>query len=193
MSIGMAAKIDLIGNLIIYIADYCKKSSTPLYQTKLLKLLYLIDEESVIQNGTPITWLDYAVWQKGPVPTDIYFSKLSHSNAFEKYVSFEDRSNRYLVVKKREFEDNNFSEIELEIIGSILSKYGKLTSDELIAITHKEGSLWSNIVEEKNIKFSQKNHTSNVCIDFSKLIAGDKFKQFNYWAARECLETNLSL
>jgi uncharacterized phage-associated protein len=193
MSIGMAAKIDLIGNLIVYIADYCKKNSNPLYQTKLLKLLYLIDEESVIQNGTPITWLDYAVWQKGPVPTDVYFSKLSQSNAFEKFVSFENRSNRYLVVKKREFENSNFSEIDLGIIGSILTKYGKLTSEELITITHKEGSLWSNIVEEKNIKFSQNNHTSNVCIDFSKLIAGDKFKQFNYWAARECLETNLSL
>ena len=189
----MTVNKDLIGNLIIYIVDYCKNISMPLYQTKLLKLLYLIDEESVRQNGTPITWLDYDVWQKGPVPTDIYFSKIPYANKVNEYVSFEERSNKYLVVKKREFNDGNFSEVDLEIINNVLRDFGKKTSDELIEITHQPGSLWSKIVEEKNVRFSHDNHTSNESIDFFKLIADDKFKRFNYWAARECLETNLAL
>lgn len=194
MCIGMAANKDLIGNLIIYIADYCKNFSSPLYQTKLLKLLYLIDEESVRKNGTPITWLEYAVWQKGPVPTDIYFSKLPNLNKFEEYVSFVERSNKkFLIVKKKEFSDCKFSEIDLEIINNALSIYGKKTSDELIDITHKPGSLWSKIVEEKNIRFSNENHTSNETIDFFQLIADDKVKRFNYWASRDCIETNLAL
>lgn len=193
MCLGMAVNKDLIGNLIIYITDYCKNNSAPLFQTKLLKLLYLIDEESVIKNGAPITWLDYAVWQKGPVPSDIYFSKVAHMNKLNEYVSFEDRANRYLIVKKTEFKNTYFSEIDLSIIDNVLTKYGNKTSGELIDITHKEGSLWSKIVEEKNIRFTPDNHTSNEYIDFSLLIIGDKFKQFSYWAARECLETKLSL
>ena len=193
MCLGMTVNKDLIGNLIIYIADYCKNYSTPLYQTKLLKLLYLIDEESVRQTGTPITWLEYDVWQKGPVPADIYFSKLPYANKVNEYVSFEERSNKYLVVKKKEFNDGNFSEVDLEIINNVLRDFGKKTSSELIDITHQPGSLWSKIVEEKNVRFSHDNHTSNESIDFSQLIANDKFKQFNYWAARECLETNLAL
>lgn len=193
MCLGMNVNKDLIGNLIIYIADYCKKFSTPLYQTKLLKLLYLIDEQSVCETGAPITWLEYDVWQKGPVPTDIYFSKLPHSNKVSEYVTFEERSNKFLVVKKKEFTNNNFSEIDLEIIDKALSKYGRMTSNQLIDITHQKGSLWFNIVESKNIKFSSVNHTSNESIDFLKLINNNKFKFFNYCAARECLETNLAL
>ena len=190
MCIGMTVNKDLIGNLIIYIVDYCRKYSTPLYQTKLLKLLFLIDEESVRQTGTPITWLDYDVWQKGPVPTDIYFSKLPNLNKVVEYVSFEERSNKYLVVKKKEFNDGNFSEVDLDIINDVLRDFGKKTSEELIEITHQPGSLWSNIVKEKNVRFSSENHTSNESIDFFQLIAEDKFKRFNYWAAHECLVTN---
>jgi len=194
MCLGMTVNKDLIGNLIIYIVDYCKNISMPLYQTKLLKLLYLIDEESVRQNGTPITWLEYDVWQKGPVPSDIYLSKFPNLNKVDEYVSFEERSNKYLVVKKKEFNDGSFSEVDLDIIEKVLHVYGGKTSDELIEITHKPGSLWSKVVEEKNIKFSQENHTSDESIDFLQLIAADdKFKRFNYWAARECLETNLAL
>ena len=189
----MTANKDLIGNLIIYIVDFCKNMSMPLYQTKLLKLLYLIDEESVRQIGSPITWLEYDIWQKGPVPAAIYFSKFPHTNKLEEYVSFEERSNKYLVVKKKTFEDTNFSEIDLEIINDVLLKYGKKTSDELIEITHKDGSLWSKVVEEKKIRFTLNNHTSNESIDFLQLIANDQIKQFNYLAARECLETTMAL
>lgn len=193
MCLGMTVNKDLIGNLIIYIVDYCKNNSLPLYQTKLLKLLYLIDEESVRQTGTPITWLEYDVWQKGPVPTDIYFSKLPYTNKVNEYVSFEERNNKFLVVKMKEFNDGNFSEVDLEIINSVLHKFGKKNSDELIEITHQPGSLWSKIVEQKNVRFSHDNQTSNESIDFFQLIADDKIKRFNYWAARECLETNLAL
>ena len=193
MCIGMTVNKDLIGNLIIYIVDYCKKYSMPLYHTKLLKLLYLIDEESVRQTGTPLTWLSYDVWQKGPVPTDIYFSKLPNLNKVVEYVSFEERSNKYRVVKKKEFNDGNFSEVDLDIIDNVLRDFGKKTSEELIEITHQPGSLWSKVVKEKNVRFSNENHTSNESIDFSQLIAEDKFKRFNYWAARECLVTNLAL
>src|SRR5665647_534738 len=137
MCLGMTVNKDLIGNLIIYIADYCKEYSTPLYHTKLLKLLYFVDEESVRQTGTPITWLDYEVWQKGPVSSEVYFSKLPGTNMFDKYVDFLERSKKYLVVKKKSFDDNNFSEMDLDIINKVLAEYGSKNSEELIDISHK--------------------------------------------------------
>ena len=37
-----------------------------LYSTKLIKLLYIIDEKSVLSTGTPISWLTYYVYKMGP-------------------------------------------------------------------------------------------------------------------------------
>lgn len=116
---------------------------------KTSKITFLIDEEAVRATGTPITWLDYDVWKKGPVSTDVYFSKFPNTNKFEDFVSFEERSKKFLVVKKKFFDDNYFSDVDIEIIDHVLSLYGSKTSDELIEISHKDGSLWSRIVEEK--------------------------------------------
>ena len=63
MCLGIQVNKDKIGNLIVLLAGRLK----PLYHTKLIKLLYLIDEEAVKDGGIPITWLDYKAWQYGPV------------------------------------------------------------------------------------------------------------------------------
>ena len=63
MCLGMYTNRNLIGNILILLSTRCK----PLYHTKLLKLLYLIDEEATKRTGTPLTWLSYNVWQFGPV------------------------------------------------------------------------------------------------------------------------------
>ena len=59
---------DKIGNLLSYLT--LKNSSLSL--TKALKLLYLIDEISVLESGSPITFLDYKVWENGPVAHELY-------------------------------------------------------------------------------------------------------------------------
>ncbi|HEY5570416.1 MAG TPA: type II toxin-antitoxin system antitoxin SocA domain-containing protein, partial [Bacteroidales bacterium] len=61
MCIGIQVNKDKIGNLIVLLATRLK----PLYHTKLIKLLYLIDEEAVKEDGVPVTWLEYKVWQFG--------------------------------------------------------------------------------------------------------------------------------
>ena len=70
-----------IGNLLIYIASNIK----PLYHTQLLKLIYLIDEEAVKEDGVPITWLDYKVWKFGPVAQEAY--DLKSGSSFNEYVN----------------------------------------------------------------------------------------------------------
>ena len=57
-----------IGNILLYFAN----EINPLYLTKAIKLLYILDETSVKEIGAPVTWLDYKVWKLGPVPESIY-------------------------------------------------------------------------------------------------------------------------
>lgn len=187
MDIGIASNKDLIGNLIIYIAEKCR----PLYHTKLLKLLYLIDEEAVKEKGTPITWLEYNVWRLGPVPKEIYFSKIENCNSFENYFSFKESNKSYKIVPNKLFDDSEFSSKDLEIIDKILNLYKDKRADQLIKITHQKGSLWSKKVEIKKIKFSDKNTTSLETIDFIELLKDDTLKRMSYFMAKECLTVNL--
>ena len=60
---------------------YLSERISPIYHTQLIKLLYLIDEEAVKDDGVPVTWLDYKAWQYGPVAPDTYYiTKVSHPN-----------------------------------------------------------------------------------------------------------------
>lgn len=71
MNLGIQSNKDLVGNLIILLANRCK----PLYHTKLMKLLFFIDKEATEVKGTPITWLDYKAWKLGPVSPELFYSK----------------------------------------------------------------------------------------------------------------------
>ncbi len=57
-----------IGNLLNYLSTQIPNLS----MTKLLKLLYLIDETAYFRTGVPVTWLDYKVWEMGPVAEELY-------------------------------------------------------------------------------------------------------------------------
>lgn len=158
---------DLVGNLIILLADNIK----PLYFTKLLKLLYLIDEEYTKEYGSPLTWLKYEVWKFGPVPTDIYFSKNIGENRYSKYVSFEYAGeNKKTVHAKAKFSDLEFSDSELKLINKVIKKYQDYKIDQLIEEVHKNGSLWKKAIDKHNLRFSESNKTSDIQLDFSDLL-----------------------
>lgn len=183
MCLGVSVNKPLIGNLIIYIANKCGI----LYQTKLLKLLYLIDEESVRRTGVPITWLEYEVWAKGPVAKDVYYSKNVGENRFADYVSFSRNPNCQVITKKA-FDDSEFTDNQLQIIDDVLSKYGSLSSEDLIQKTHEEGSLWSITKQHYGITFSGARKISDKVINLSQLIKDDGFKLTAYNAALESME-----
>ena len=67
-----------IGNVLVYLADQIN----PLSLTKALKLLYMLDETSVQETGVPVTWLDYKVWELGPVATEIYYELRNNHKEF---------------------------------------------------------------------------------------------------------------
>ena len=187
MSIGILANKDKIGNIMILLAERLK----PLYHTKLIKLLYLIDEAAVKDDGIPVTWLDYKVWQFGPVAPETFYIK-DGDHLFTNYISTIKSDKGTIIVPLVHFDRTLFSEYELEIIDKIISKYGTLTSEELVILTHEQESLWNTTKQENDIDFvNSPANISNVSIDLKRLIAGDKQKLSNYEGAYEMMCFNL--
>ena len=190
MCIGMKINKDLIGHLIVLLSDRCK----PLYHTKLLKLLYLIDEESAKRTGTPLTWLSYNVWQFGPVAEDVYFSKPEGVNKFSKFVRFEHISDgKYIIRPIIEFDDSEFSDLDMQIIDDVIGKYGNLNTKQLIEVTHRKGSLWEKTKKTHAVQFSGQNKTSSVTLNFLELLGDDKFKKTIYYNTIENIELKSTL
>ena len=189
-----------IGNILAFLATQAE----PLYMTKALKLLYLIDETATRQSGSPITWLDYKVWKKGPVASEIY-AELKNNQvifygnqkiALDKFIKIERVFNfknvhqtdiRLLPLVACDFSE--FSEFEEDIIRSIMTKYGGLNSNDLIELLHSEGSRWHQIVTQFNLEehFKLRSDTSDYSIDFIDLIEDDEFLKLAAQAAYESL------
>ena len=187
MCMGIEVNKEKIGNLLIYLADRL----SPLYHTKLIKLLYLIDECAVKECGVPVTWLDYKVWQYGPVSPDIYEIHYK-DNCFSEFVNCEHTARGRIIRPKKKFSNDEFSEYELELIDCVIEKYKYANAEDIIEELHGENTLWSIIKNENNIEFdSEIAKISNYSIDLSLLVRDDEWKMDNYACAQDLLALKL--
>lgn len=181
-SLGITANEAKNGALLAYIAKNIPHTNL----RKLLKIVYLIDEKFMEVRGFPFTWFDYYAWAKGPVAPEVYDIKYG---AFSKYVTCAKNSDgkwivdsvlphKYHVLKQMDV----CSQCEMDIINSIVFAYENATADELTELTHRENSLWSQIVRENHIEF--KYGKSDIQIPLTMLIAGDEEKEETYEDAR---------
>ncbi len=172
---------DKVGNLMIYISSRIDN----LFLTKLLKLIYIIDETSVNDIGVPVTDLSYNVWEKGPVATKIYYD-VSFAD-FEIYKPFVNRIketsvNGYRIEPNNKFDDSEFSDYEINLIDKIIKDFGDFNSEQLISLLHKKDSLWHKIVVEKNLEesFERGDKTTNYTINLRDLIINEPIKSNLY-------------
>jgi uncharacterized phage-associated protein len=187
---------DKIGNLLIYLADKMKDLGI----TKALKLLYLIDEMAVREIGTPVTWLEYKVWEMGPVAVDIYneIKHLEHS-PLSSYINIEIKQafdyESTIIVPAKEFDDSEFNDYEIDLLDRVIEKYGSFSAKKLIDILHQEGTLWhKNVIKnELQFAFSIYNKRSNVTIELADLIADNDLKLTAYKSAVNALEFQTQL
>lgn len=184
MSLGILVNESKIGALVAYLSFLMPD----IQLRKLLKLVYLIDEESVIQRAVPVTWLDYYAWAKGPVAPEVYAMK---DGAFGRYVSCKKGADDKWHVNSARKEDclfrkdlNEFSEWEKMLIDSVVDKYGKMDADALTEETHQENSLWSQIVKENHIDFSAVSK-SDCLIDLNRLNDGDESARATFEDAQD--------
>lgn len=173
--------LEKVGNLIIYLVDGIKKKyRQETYLTKLLKLLYIIDETSVRETGVPVTGLDYSVWKMGPVPYFVY-KDLMHDNSnllsFFAEAKKGEKGDWALIKSVNTFDDSEFSDYEITLMDRVINDYGYLQKDRLIELLHEEGSLWKNLVDQYKLEDAfKKENTSHYKIDLSKVIEHDPLK-----------------
>jgi len=171
-------QLEKVGNTIIYLLN--KIDDVP--KTKLLKLLYILDEEAVKRSGRPFLNLHYKVWHLGPVAEEI-FNDLSSDEVtlLSEYISIKERPDKATYYKaEKAFCDDEFSNNDIKLLDEIIDKFGHFTSKELVKYTHREGSLWNKIAEENGILKELENEqipSTNLKIDLSRLIENDEFKK----------------
>jgi uncharacterized phage-associated protein len=140
------SQIDRIGNLLVYITN--KLGAIP--KTKLLKLIYIIEEEAIKKGGSQFTDLNYLYLPMGPVSTFVNTQIDKKREALAKFINIEKQSNSTLISAKVVFNDDEFSNFDIQLIDSVLVTFGKMNTKELIDYTHRNGSPWKKLHDQYN-------------------------------------------
>lgn len=190
---------DKIGNLLNYLSSRIPNLSL----TKALKLLYLIDETSYQRSGSPITWLEYKVWEMGPVAEELYnelkFDQSLVQNGqllnLENYIQTKkkitkDGNTQITIHHKGNFDLSKFSAFETELIDNVIDRFGTYTASQLIKLLHEENTLWHQSVKDNNLDLNFKLYgkKSNHTIDFLQLVKDDGIMQMAAQSAFESMQ-----
>ncbi len=166
------SEIDKLGNTLIYLAG----NIPDLSKTKALKLLYLLEHFSVRFNRVPFVNLKFEVWKAGPVAKDVYIDLSNEEPSLLKgYVEMYSKENCLgsYVKGLHEFNDDEFSDNDIELMDYIIKEFGHKSASELVDICHKENMPWYKIASENGLleEFeSGRLNSSNYKIDLSELL-----------------------
>lgn len=161
-----------LGNAILYIACHVEDLS----KSKLIKLMYLMEETMVRKYQAPFLALQYEVWQYGPVAKEIYVGFSNTPTILRDYVCTSATEDGTYICPNNEFNPDSFNEMELEVMAFVIREYGALKARELKDITHRPDGLWYKKAQSKGLieAFERQECTSSdEVIDFSELLPDD--------------------
>jgi uncharacterized phage-associated protein len=175
-----------IGNTILYLCENIKGMS----KTKLLKLLYLLEERSVLETGAPFLNVNFEVWKLGPVAKEIFISiedsRMSESKGWiDDYITCKHHlfKKGTFLIPNNQFDDSEFSDFDIQLMDTIIKEFGNKSASELIAVTHRETCPWYKVAKENNLleKFKDGTQSSSDCkIEFKDIISDDPQKLSRY-------------
>jgi len=172
------SQIDKIGNTMVYLSKNIKRLS----KTKLLKLLYILDEISIKSSGIPFLNLQYKVWKYGPVSAELFID-LSQKNDLGKLKDFIKKDKEGHIHANADFVDDEFSDSDIDLMDKVISKYGKLSANDLIDFTHRPDGLWYETAKKNNVLTLLQNEETNntdFVIDMRSLVSDDPIKSRIY-------------
>jgi uncharacterized phage-associated protein len=179
-------KIEKIGNTVVFLASKIKNAS----KTKIIKLLYILDEISIKKSGMPFLNLEYKVWKFGPVAIDIFVEFSSSPSILKNFIERKTTADGHdYIYPKHEFVDDEFSQNELDLLDFVIEKFKNSSTDELIAYTHRKNSPWYNAAVKNSVLElleSEKISTTDININMAELVEYDERKLSIY---RECVES----
>ena len=179
------SQLDKIGNTIVYLSTKIPNLS----KTKLLKLLYILDEMSIKKGGIPFINLTYKLWKLGPVSEELLIDLSTNTKLLESYIIKYVKGEKTYIKPNREFNDDEFSDNDIDLLNYVIDKYGDKNARQLIHYTHRANSPWRNTAIEKNVLDlleNEKINNTDFVIDMSELVAHDERKKEIYNNYLEC-------
>lgn len=178
-------QLNKIGNTIIYLANHVPD----LNKTKILKLLYLVEEAAIKKSGKPFLGIDFQLWKYGPVAKDIYIDLTTQifDDQLILLKNFIVRKGDNFVPKK-EFDDSEFSDNDLLLLNKIVSFAKDKPATYLVKHTHGPHSLWRKSAIKYGVLEMLENelvNSTDLTIDFSLLFEDNPALQERYIEARE--------
>ena len=167
-----------LGNAVMYIAAHAKYP----YKTEVLKLLYLMEERMVQKYHVPMLSIPFSVWRLGPVSVDVFEELSDGPVLLGDFITLQFNGQGIMVKPSREFDADEFSDAELQVMREVMERYGQMNSEELIAETHKEGSLWRETAKEHGLleDFDERRaNSSNIVIDMGRQLCPDDREYYN--------------
>ncbi len=176
--------INKIGNTIVYLTYKLPKTS----KTKLLKLLYILDELSIKKSGLPFLNLEYKVWKFGPVANDIFVELSTSPSILKGFIVKEFDGTKSYITPAKEFCNDEFSQSEIELIEEVVNKFGNLDAKALISITHRKNTPWYNAAVKYSVLEDLENErisTTEVVVNMAELVEHDERKKGLYHEFQE--------
>jgi len=174
-----AEQIDKVGNAMIFLSE----KIPGITKTKMLKLLYLLDEFSIKKSGIPFFNLQYKVWKLGPVAEEIFVELSDKPCHFEKYIETKNTENEITIFPKAKFCDDEFSDNDIDLLNQFSIEFFMITGNQLIYYTHRPNTPWRLSAELNRVydllNGGQINSTEHI-IDMSYLIRDDEQKMKIY-------------
>ena len=165
-------QLNKLGNAIVFLCERIK----PLYKTKLLKLIYMLDEFSVKLHGVPMFNLEYKVWQAGPVCDDIYIELSEDPVLLKEYIKLISDANGTRIEGLKKFSDDEFTPNDLALLEEVVKRYAYSAAAELVKILHRHSTPWYRIAKQEGLLelFEQKKLTNtDFTIDLQELLTGN--------------------
>ncbi len=166
-------KLEKIGNAIIYFTQ----NIPDLSKTKLIKLLYLLEECFIKKYQLPFLDIEFEVWQAGPVNREIFIELSDEPLMLKDYIIKELDEDATYIKPKQEFSDNEFSDNEFEMLDFIIKSFGNKTAAELVNLIHKKSSPWYIIAERTGLLRAFNDgllNSSDIKIDLSEFYCDSK-------------------
>ncbi len=135
-------------NMMIYFV----KNTKGCYKTKLFKLLYNADFLHFKETGRSISGLEYAAWEKGPVPADLFHEFKQPRDDFKKFIKIFDDGKKCQIIPQMRFDDKHFTERELRILAKVAFIFKDSATDVMVESTHLRNHPWDRTKKSKGMR-----------------------------------------
>ena len=186
-------QIDKIGNTIVYLSH----QMADLTKTKILKVLFLLEEASIKRTGKPFVGMDFQLWKLGPVAKDVFIDLSSDDSPglLQPYIERDPADNR-IFRAKNDFNNDEFSANDLKLMDTIIEFVKDKPAAYLIKHTHGPNSLWRrSAIQFGVLELLEKElvNSTEFEVDFSLLFPQPSYLSERYEDSKENLQFTRTL